>query len=106
MTRHQEHEKTECTDKTWFDVDETELGIPQFRRRLQQPPGCPTDGASSHLMSSSFRVQICNATRVIVTWDVASVTNLIIYADILAGDTLAGEVSQEREERAVSGEKA
>ena len=46
MTRHQE---LECTDKTWLDVDEKELEILQFRRRLQHP-------------QQSLRVQICNAT--------------------------------------------
>ena len=46
MTSHQE---LECTDKTWLDVDEQEVEILQFRRRLEHP-------------QQSLRVQICNAT--------------------------------------------
>ena len=106
MTRHQ---KLECIDKTWLDVDERELEIHQFRRRLQHP-------------QQSLRVPICNALeeawnalvrgksdtdlRTIATWDVASVTNLIIYAETLAGANIEMRPDKKREERAVSGDEA
>ena len=46
MTRYQE---LKCIDKIRLDVDEKELEILQFRRRLQHP-------------QQSLRAQICNAT--------------------------------------------
>ena len=43
------HQALKCTDKIRLDVDEEELEILQFRRRLQHP-------------QQTLRVQICNAT--------------------------------------------
>ena len=85
MTRHR---KLECTDKTWLDVDERES-----MRFISSDVDCNIHSSRDGYQSATSLEVAWNALvrgksdtdlRIIVTWDVASVTNLIIYAETLA----------------------
>ena len=88
------------TRHVWMLTRERELEIPQFRRPLQHPQqlyGYKSATPLEIAWNALVRGKPDTDLRLIVTWDVASVTNLMVHADTLAGANI--EVRPDKSER-------